>query len=253
MMGELILCRGGIAALPYYIEDADLNIYSLEELCYYIENFPDRLDEAFWNEELCQWLAGELSLGELSEQIRAAKQESASMADFVRLVMAKSAYFEPEAKREIIRQLSELENKDEFERGKLKADRYLKNHRYAESILEYRKLLHKFGEEASRTVEIGNIWHNMGVAAARMFLYEQAMEYFEKAYGYNNNPESMREMYYARQCIPGEEKEGGLPKEWKDQVMQALQQAEDAVGEIAVPKEKQIEEWKKRYRVYSRQ
>ena len=35
-MGELILCRQSIAANHYFIEDGALNVYSLEELSYYI-------------------------------------------------------------------------------------------------------------------------------------------------------------------------------------------------------------------------
>ena len=37
-MGELILCSHPIAAMPYYIDNISLNVYSLEQLCYYIEN-----------------------------------------------------------------------------------------------------------------------------------------------------------------------------------------------------------------------
>ena len=35
-MGELILCSHMLAAVPYYIDEASLNVYSLEELSYYI-------------------------------------------------------------------------------------------------------------------------------------------------------------------------------------------------------------------------
>ena len=37
-MGELILCSQQLAAMPYYIENVSLNVYSLDELCYYIRN-----------------------------------------------------------------------------------------------------------------------------------------------------------------------------------------------------------------------
>ena len=37
-MGELILCSQQLAAMPYYIENVSLNVYSLDELCYYIKN-----------------------------------------------------------------------------------------------------------------------------------------------------------------------------------------------------------------------
>ena len=43
-MGELIYCKNSIAKTPYYIEDAGLNIYSLEELSYYIYNNPYLID-----------------------------------------------------------------------------------------------------------------------------------------------------------------------------------------------------------------
>ena len=37
-MGELLLCKESIAAMPYYIEGISLNVYSMEELCYFIQN-----------------------------------------------------------------------------------------------------------------------------------------------------------------------------------------------------------------------
>ena len=37
-MGDLILCNQQLAAMPYYIENVSLNVYSLDELCYYIKN-----------------------------------------------------------------------------------------------------------------------------------------------------------------------------------------------------------------------
>ena len=39
-MGELILCSQQLAAMPYYIENVSLNVYSLDELCYYIKIIP---------------------------------------------------------------------------------------------------------------------------------------------------------------------------------------------------------------------
>ena len=39
-MGELLLCNEAIAAMPYYIEGVSINVYSIEELHYYIINKP---------------------------------------------------------------------------------------------------------------------------------------------------------------------------------------------------------------------
>ena len=54
-MGELILCSHPIAAMPYYIDNISLNVYSLEELCYYIENHLYLIEADFMSEELCLW------------------------------------------------------------------------------------------------------------------------------------------------------------------------------------------------------
>ena len=55
-MGELILCSHPIAAMPYYIDNISLNVYSLEELCYYIENHLYLIEADFMSEELCLWI-----------------------------------------------------------------------------------------------------------------------------------------------------------------------------------------------------
>ena len=51
-MGELILCRQSIAANPYFIEDGALNVYSLEELSYYIAHNVYLLNAEFASKEL---------------------------------------------------------------------------------------------------------------------------------------------------------------------------------------------------------
>ena len=51
-MGELLICHEPIASLPYFIEGIGQNIYSMEELCYYITGNTYLLDQSFMSEEL---------------------------------------------------------------------------------------------------------------------------------------------------------------------------------------------------------
>lgn len=255
-MGELILCCGRIAAMPYYIEQASLNIYSVEELCYYMEQYPDRLDDSFFDAELERWIAQELKLPELAQELEEGREQKSRVAEQVEKVFRVSGYLTRKEASAILVQLRELENKDEFERGRLRADRYVKNHRYAAGIMEYRRLLgiaQQTGKEASC---IGEIWHNMGVACANMFLYEQAALCMEKAYEYNNQQESLVEMYLARQCISEESSalESTIPEEWEPLVTQRLRLAEEETEEEPEERmpEEQLLEWKKNYRLYSR-
>ena len=61
-MGELLLCNEPIAAMPYYMESIGMNIYSIEELCYYISTNTFLLDKDFMYEELCSWFEKEAHL-----------------------------------------------------------------------------------------------------------------------------------------------------------------------------------------------
>ena len=61
-MGELILCNHALASLPYYLEAVSLNLYSLEELSYYIEHNLYLLDTDFMCYELCGWVERELGM-----------------------------------------------------------------------------------------------------------------------------------------------------------------------------------------------
>ena len=67
------------------------------------------------------------------------------------------------------------------ERKKTRADYYLENGKYELAIKEYELLL-KEREDCTQTTFEGSIYHGMGVAFAKMFLFEQADYYLEKAY-----------------------------------------------------------------------
>lgn len=50
------LCRAKAAKHPFYIESIDINIYTIEELCFYLWKNVSLLDESILNEKLCDGL-----------------------------------------------------------------------------------------------------------------------------------------------------------------------------------------------------
>ena len=64
-MGNLLLCNQQIAAMPYYMEGISVNLYSMEELCYFIANNTYLLEREFMCEDLCTWIEKELKMVEL--------------------------------------------------------------------------------------------------------------------------------------------------------------------------------------------
>jgi hypothetical protein len=58
--------------------------------------------------------------------------------------------------------------------------------------------------EEKNPILVGNVWHNLGTAYARLFLCEEAVSCFERAYEKNENPESLRECLFACLCMTDE-------------------------------------------------
>lgn len=244
-MGELILCNQMLAAFPYYIDQASLNVYSLEELSYYIEHNTYLLDAGFMSEELCNWVDRQLGLKETAEKLREIYKRNGGLSEFVSVLLRESGYCSPEQIRQIILNLTELEHKSEYECGKMRADRYAQNQRYVNAIYEYRKLLdNKDGQDE---VLVGNVWHNLGKAYTGLFLFEEAESCFMNAYGYNQNPESLRECLFACRCMRDNNRiqriaaAKEISEEQLDEVMNEI--TEMSRMEDIRQFERQLEEW----------
>ena len=151
-MGELILCSQQLAAMPYYIENVSLNVYSLDELCYYIKNNTCLLDADFMDDELCDWVENEQHLPDIAQNLRNIKAGGGVLSEFTGCLMSACGYCTKEEQKQIRNTLQEMEHKSAFECGKIKADRFLENRKYISSIAEYRKLLQSCETEMPQMV-----------------------------------------------------------------------------------------------------
>lgn len=204
-MGELFICNEPIAALPYYIEGISWNVYSLEELCYYVENNTYLLEKDFMTEELCTWIGKEIKNLKLAEKLRDIMRMDGRLSEFVLALLVECGYCPKESIREIVRVVKEMEEKSDFECNKVRADRLMEKEKYLSSIYEYKRLLdsNEAGEQSKEL--IGNIWHNLGTAYARLFLFQEAIHCYEKAYDLNANEESRKACLMAHRCLRDED------------------------------------------------
>lgn len=199
-MGELILCNQQIAAMPYYIEGLSLNIYSLEELCYYIANNTFLLEKDFMNEELFGWIETEAGFPKLASGLRNIMNTDGLLSEYVYMILENVGYCTEEEIKDSLFIIKQMEEKTEFERNKIRADKLLENNKYLSSIYEYKRLLDREDTKHENGILVGNIWHNLGTAYARLFLFEEAIACYEMAYSFNEKQESLKECLYAYKC-----------------------------------------------------
>ena len=195
------MCSQMLAAIPYYIDEASLHVYSMEELSYYILHNVYLLEADFMNEELCAWIEHEGRQKDLAEQLREILRKDGTLLEFVTCILNRTGYCDREEIKQVTSALAGLMNKSEYECRKIRADRYAANGRYASAISEYRRLL---DTEEKNEILIGSVWHNMGTAYARLLLFPEAADCFFRAYQKNANPESVRECLYAYRCMRDE-------------------------------------------------
>ena len=58
-MGELILCRGTLAAVPYFLESIAVDIYSLEELAWCMDQHAELTGIDIYKESFAGWVKEE--------------------------------------------------------------------------------------------------------------------------------------------------------------------------------------------------
>ncbi len=244
-MGELLLCNEPIASMPYYMEGVSVNIYSIEELCYYIANNTYLIERDLMNEELCTWLEKEQRFARLSQRLRELMNTNGKLSEFVLEILRVCGYCTKSEIENIYLIIQEMEDKSDFECSKIRADRLMEKEKYLSSIYEYRRLLDSEEAKEEEQKIVGDIWHNLGTAYARMFLFEEAIRCYKIAYEKNQNEESLKGQLFAYRCLHDE---GGFIRVARENgmdetAMQAIRAelSEVSRGEDTIAFEEQLE------------
>lgn len=252
-MGELLLCKEKPAKTPYYMEGIGWNIYTLEELCFYVEHNIYLLEHDFMTVELCLWIAEEIKNTKLAEKLYSVIQKRGLLYEFVFVLLTECAYSPKDVISQVTAVIREMEKKTDFEKNKMRADRLLEQEKYLSSIHEYRMLL--AGDDIFKQSDeiVGSIWHNLGTAYVRMFLFAEGMHCYETAYQRNQNEISLKAYVMACYCYYDDNVsflqavESYHPKkEWIEEIdaLKKFEQTWDNQKEM----ETLIFEWKQKYR-----
>ncbi|MCR5144031.1 MAG: hypothetical protein K6B67_01830 [Lachnospiraceae bacterium] len=204
-MGELILCERSLAANPIYIDESGVNIYSLEELNYYIYHNVYLLNNDFISGDLCLWIGHELGLKDLEEQLRKCMEQFAPLHTFVGIILQYTGYLTKSEMMQVVETLTSFENKSPIECQKMRADRLVQKDRIVDAIYEYEYILDDEDAKKISTSFLGDIWHNLGVCYARLFFFDEACACFNEAYRRNSKTQSMKMMLACMRCKRDEE------------------------------------------------
>ena len=194
-MSNVILCSGEYATNPYFVKEACMHLYSIEELCYYVYNNAFLLDDSFVSERLTQWIAEDLKLEHVAVSIGEIAGKPGALSNMARVLNNEIGYYTESEWSDLIDDIESNSRMSLDVRKKVRADGLLKAGRYGKAMEEYESILCDMTDKDESL--IAGIYHNLGVCAAKMFLFERAAHFFEKAYENYANTESYQEMLLA--------------------------------------------------------
>lgn len=177
-----ILCKTKPADTPFYIENISTNIYSIEELCFYMYNNLYLLDGTLLNEKLCAWLKEALGMHGLAKKLETLMAKKAPVGELILSVFKEIYYLSHEEMRIFNAKLEQYEAQPERVRMKMKADYLYANEKYRNALNIYKASLRLEAGDETGSQFTGSVYYNMGCAYARLFELSEARECFKTAY-----------------------------------------------------------------------
>ena len=212
-MRESLICIGKIGKKGYYFEDTGIQIFSYEELCYYLRKHMICYIHRLPGEDLLLYIRDELGLDKLYKQlIRLLDPEKDQMKYFSTL-FREGHYFNEDEIRDILDEYRGLMNAPIYLQKKWMGDLFVISGRAVRAIESYQVALEQDGIKEE---ERGRIYHNIGVAESKLFRFENAKINFIKAYQYAGDENSLFYYYAVTALVEGMEAAGEELKTFED-------------------------------------
>lgn len=180
-MGGLLLC-GKQAEKPFYIESAELNVYSIEELSYYLYHNVFMVGREFFNDDLINFLSEQLNMKSLAGKVKYLIDHRGTFPELMMLVVKSASYYKEEELEELEDMLQLIGTKTVIERLKVRGDIYMQSRKYGQAMKVYREILTMPRDRNLTNTFYGKVYYNIGTVFARKMQYKEALEYFRKAY-----------------------------------------------------------------------
>ncbi len=206
-MSTTILCQVARAENPYYLEDVDMHIGSIEELCYYLQNHLPLVDLSFFSMHLLDWIEGELGAVRLAQNLYRILTEvpDPKLLDLILPVMQEAGWLNAAEERAMREELRTIDEQPVAVRMKQKADMLVSYRKYTRAIRTYELILTMKQTEKLGSAFAGSVSHNMGVVYAKLFQMEEASACMKQAFELLHTGQVLHDYLFCVRCSEGEE------------------------------------------------
>lgn len=191
----MLQCCSVQSKTPYYIGALDKNVYSLEEINYFIYNHMNLVYREFFCEQLYEYIEKDLMQSELAGELRELEEKGGQIQDFIMCILKGSYYYSAGDMAAAAPLITSINNMTRAERMTLEAESMLRQKRYESALHIYFDILNNMEEDGENKAFYARIAFSIGIIYARLFMSRNANTYF--AYAYELFPDPA----YAKACV----------------------------------------------------
>ncbi len=227
-------CLGKKAAEPYYIEQMCLNIYSLEELLYFLKGNACLLDESIVNQKLIDFTGKQLGLDDLYDELKALRRKNRGIAEITCAIFNYAHYLSDEETERISKIIEGNSDVRPFVRRKSRADFFFQNKMYAAAGEEYAEALEECDDDDVKA----DIYRHLSAIYVKNFMMSEASGCLKKEWEITGDQKTLK--YYLIAL-----KEGASKEEYMKELME-LDPPEPVPDEVEEFMEQTAQEAKRR-------
>ncbi len=190
-MSGLILC-GKQSDEPFYIESTGTNVYSIEELSYYLYNNIFLIGKEFFNDKLLDYLSEQLNMKSLAGKVKYLIDHRGTFPELMMLVIKSASYYNAQELDKLEDTLKLIGTKSVTERLKVRADIYMESGKSGQAMKIYREILTMPRVKNVTSDFYGKVYSNIGTIYTGRMEYSEAVEYFRKAFEFYPVEEIMK-------------------------------------------------------------
>ena len=206
------VCVGNYATTSYKVAGLEIQVYSMEELCYCIKENAFLLDMSLMNDGLLAWIEKECGLRELAAELYPLVHKQGSLSAFVTMILEYTGFYGTAVIRDVEQVLKQGAGLSSIEKKKSQIDYLVKKKKYVSALYGYDSLLAKWqsaaeegGEDNLPAADVrAAISYNKGVVFTRLMLYDQAAEAFWAAYEWDRQEDYLMAYFAAKRMLLSE-------------------------------------------------
>jgi hypothetical protein len=195
-MGRYIL-GGKEARLPYEVEELNLRLYTVEELCYYIYNNLPLIGDDFIDERLLAFLRKELGQEEIADKIEKFYVSPSDQDATLIMLLSDVGYYSDTELKEFQNRLVSRKKKTGPERVMNKADLLYEKKRYVKALFYYWRIASDRDDVRISQEMRSRAYESMASAYAHLSEFPRVIQTLEDAYDVSRQERLLKKLYGA--------------------------------------------------------